>query len=231
MLRAYFLPKDLPGQVIWLQNFSTKLPTHMAALGLDQAKIDAVLADAAFLVFVISSLTSYREKSKEWTAFKNLMTGGDQDAPVTIPNTITLNPTAMVAAGILTRITDLVKQIKANDNYNEAMGQDLGVIGEEIDTDTTDIKPELSAKFTGNQWDVNWKKGIADGIKFFLDKGDGNGFQFLDYDFRPNYTIKEPLPAAGQSAVWKLKAIYVDNDTEEIGQWSDVISFTVSGAV
>jgi hypothetical protein len=36
------------------------------------------------------------------------------------------------------------------------------------------------------------------------------------------------MPAAGQSALWKYKAIYRQTD-ERAGQWSDVVSIAVAG--
>lgn len=45
-----------------------------------------------------------------------------------------------------------------------------------------------------------------------------------------NYTDTAPLPANGQSAVWKYRCIYRNND-EQVGQWSDVASITVSSGI
>lgn len=45
---------------------------------------------------------------------------------------------------------------------------------------------------------------------------------------QPNYPDTTALPSAGQSALWKYKAIYRLHD-EQVGQWSDVISTTVAG--
>jgi hypothetical protein len=38
------------------------------------------------------------------------------------------------------------------------------------------------------------------------------------------------LPPQGTSATWKYKMIYLIND-EPVGNWSDVVSVTVSGEV
>ena len=36
------------------------------------------------------------------------------------------------------------------------------------------------------------------------------------------------MPPAGQSALWKYKAIYRQDD-DRVGQWSDVVSIPVTG--
>jgi hypothetical protein len=47
---------------------------------------------------------------------------------------------------------------------------------------------------------------------------------------RPDYIDKSNLPAAGITAVWKYKMIYLLKD-EVIGNWSDVVTVTVHGEV
>jgi len=61
----------------------------------------------------------------------------------------------------------------------------------------------------------------------FLHRDRGTGFVFLGIDTVPDYTDTQTLPA-GQSALWKYKAIYRLND-ERVGQWSDVVSVAVAG--
>jgi hypothetical protein len=43
-----------------------------------------------------------------------------------------------------------------------------------------------------------------------------------------NVDFEQPLPAAGQSALWKYKAIHPQSDARA-GQWSDVVSIPVTG--
>jgi hypothetical protein len=44
----------------------------------------------------------------------------------------------------------------------------------------------------------------------------------------PDHTDTQPLPAAGQSALWKYKAIYRQGD-DRVGQWSGVVNIPVAG--
>ena len=62
-----------------------------------------------------------------------------------------------------------------------------------------------------------------DGIELWVDRG--TGFTFLAVDTVTGYTA---MPAAGQSALWKYKAIYRQGD-DRVGQWSDVVSIPMPG--
>lgn len=44
----------------------------------------------------------------------------------------------------------------------------------------------------------------------------------------PVHTGTQHLPAAGQSALWKYKAICLQGD-DRVGQWSDMVSIPVAG--
>ena len=73
------------------------------------------------------------------------------------------------------------------------------------------------------------EKGEFDGIRLQIDRGDGKGWVDLAIDMKPNFTDDlSPLPAAGQSAVWQYRAIYLLNNAD-FGQWSDPVSVTVAG--
>ena len=74
---------------------------------------------------------------------------------------------------------------------------------------------------------VGWTKQGMDGLEIHVDRGDGKGFVFLAIDTVPDYTDTAALPAAGQSALWKYKAIYLQGDSR-VGQWSDVVSIPVA---
>jgi hypothetical protein len=54
---------------------------------------------------------------------------------------------------------------------------------------------------------------------------------FLIHIFRgliPDRTDTQPLPAAGQSALWKYKGHYIQAD-QRVGQRSDIVSIPVVG--
>ena len=63
-------------------------------------------------------------------------------------------------------------------------------------------------------------------LEIWVDRG--AGFGLLAIDTVPDYLDTAALPAPGQSATWKYKAIYRLND-EQVGQWSDPASIAVMG--
>ena len=74
-----------------------------------------------------------------------------------------------------------------------------------------------------------WKKGVFDGIRIEIDRGDGKGWVNLAVDMKPNFTDDlSPFPAAGHSVLWTYRAIYLLNDAD-FGQWSDPVSVSVAG--
>jgi hypothetical protein len=75
---------------------------------------------------------------------------------------------------------------------------------------------------------IGWTKQGMDGVEIWVDHGDGKGFVFLAVDTVPDYTYTAAMPPAGQSALWKYKAIYLQDD-DRVGQWSDVVSIPVAG--
>lgn len=149
------------------------------------------------------------------------MTAG---VPSAIPN-LGIAP-ASVAPGIFVRAAALVARIKVSPGYTESIGQTLNVIGAQQTVDLTTIKPIITAQLDAGQVDIGWTKQGMDGIEIQVDRG--TGFVFLAIDTIPGYTDTAPLPAAGQSALWKYKAIYRHGD-DRVGQWSDVVSIPVAG--
>ena len=85
---------------------------------------------------------------------------------------------------------------------------------------------QSSRKLQAGQVEIGWTKQSMDGIEHWVDRG--TGFAFLVVDTVPGYTDTAAMPAAGQSALWKYKAIYRQGD-DRVGQWSDVVSIPVAG--
>ena len=90
------------------------------------------------------------------------------------------------------------------------------------------MKPVFTAKLDAGQVTIGWTKQGMDGVEIWVDRGDGKGFAFLAVDTVPDYTDTAALSPAGQSALWKYKAIYRQSD-DRVGQWSDVVSIPVAG--
>ena len=65
-------------------------------------------------------------------------------------------------------------------------------------------------------------------LEICVDRGEGKGWEMLVIATQAHFVDTHPLPAAGQSAIWKYRAIYRDHDVPT-GQWSEVLTTTVMG--
>ncbi|HZF02237.1 MAG TPA: hypothetical protein VE344_10115 [Methylomirabilota bacterium] len=227
MPKSYYLPSDDAGRLTWLNNFSAKLPVYSAPLGLLAADTASVQADAAFFNYAFGAQQQIAAYAQQWTAYKNAARDGSGPSLGAAPAAPALGvaPTA-VAPGIIGRVKALVARIKVAPGYTDSIGQALQIIGADQTVDVNSMKPVLTAELDAGAVNLGWMKQGMDGIEFQVDRG--AGFVFLAIDTIPNYTDTAAMPAAGQSALWKYKAIYIQAD-QRVGQWSDVVSIPVAG--
>ena len=227
MPKSYYLPADEPGKGAWLNNLNAKLPTYSAALGLTAADTASVAADAAFFTYCLNSVGQVAAYAQQWTAYKNSARNGTGASLGSAPAAPILGVApAAVAPNIFGRATALVARIKTAPGYTDSIGQALQIIGADQTVDVNSMKPVITAQLDAGQVDIGWAKQGLDGIEIQVDRG--TGFVFLAIDTIPGYTDTAPMPAAGQSALWKYKAIYRQGD-DRVGQWSDVVSIPVAG--
>ena len=225
--KSFYLPKDDLGRSAWLNAFAVGLQDNFAALGLTQPDVDAVLADAKFFAYTLKAQTTVTAHANAWTTYKNGMRDGGDGTTNDLPVLGDLSvPPALVAPGIITRTTTLVARIKLATGYTEAIGQALGVIGTAPSTDVNTLQPELTVWLDAGKVKVGWFKQGMDGLEIWVDRG--SGFGYLAINTVPDYTDATPLPSAGQSALWKYKAVYRKAD-KQVGQWSNIVSIAVAG--
>lgn len=229
MAKEYYLPSNDEERATWLNNFATKLPNFSGKYGILPEEVmdmqqSAVYFDA--LVKYKNQVYAYQNAVTDFkNAIRNGLNAGSTLQALTQPMMMLPTP---VEPGIFPRAKAIVNRIKANRNYSEADGSDLGIIGAEITTDVNTIKPIISLRLVGGGHpEIVWSRKGMSAIEIQKQNGDGQ-WHFLAIDTVPNYTDKEPLPAPGQSAVWQYRAIYLQKD-ERVGVWSDVVRITVAG--
>jgi hypothetical protein len=230
--QAYY-PTRYAEQVQWLENFVAKIGSYAATLGLDPATTVAdIIKDARWIMYVIGPwLTAKRADNLAATqAAKQAQTG--TGGLLTLPVfTAPALPAGVVPRdeGALTRIFDLVAEIKEIDACTDAMCADLRLIGPEQGApDFATLAPDLTATLSGNAVRLGWGwqafGKYLDQCELQVDRG--QGWQNLTFDTTPNYTDTHPLPAT--LTQWKYRAIYRVDDAQ-IGQWSPVVSINVGG--
>jgi hypothetical protein len=213
------------------QTFKLNIGSYAAVLGLSAGQISAQAADASYWDYNLKCLDVMAKGAQQWTAWKNLERGGGtppaSGAPV-VPPAFPVSVPA-VAPGIEARFRALCQLIKANSNYNSAIGQALGIEGaEQTGPDLTTIQPIIDAVISGNHVNVKWGWGgnsaYLDICELQVDRGDGKGFVLLAFDTTPNYTDTQPFPATPTK--WTYRAIYRVGDAQ-VGVWSLPVSVTV----
>lgn len=231
MRRQAYYPSRIGDQVVWLQNFKTKLPNYTTPLSLDATEVAARVLDAENAIY---GLDDYRGALGPGTQGcyacidENLYTEAAMDvawtgfaAPTPIP--------AAVQKGCLARVFDyIVNQIKTAAAYTDMVGEDLGLVGAAMaPPDPATTVPEFSLRLTtGGKVEVVWTKGEFDGVKLEFDLG-AAGLK-SDIDLRPNYVLNW-LPDPGQSQVVRVRLQYLYKG-EDFGLWSEWQSWTLTGA-
>lgn len=230
MAKKSFLPKDDEGKLLWLNNFSNKLGGYAAKYGLTAGEVTDMVDSETYFTFWFTHRVQSQEYVAKLTAYKNELRDGVKPGgtPSVVPSPpLPGTPPTAVAPGIFVRTASLGNRIKSHTSYTLADGSDLGLEGAEETIDIINIKPILDVMLAGGVPRIKWKKQGTDGIELHVMRN-GAPYAFLAVDTVPDYDDTFPLPAAGQSAVWKYKAIYRLGD-ERIGQWSDEVSVTVMG--
>lgn len=212
-----------------IENFSSKINLYATLFGLMPAEVQGLVDDSNYFSWVVTSYVKIETNKKDWTLFKNILKKGEvhvTENPEPIAPVLPKAP-QMVAPGIVYRFTTIVNRIKAHQNYTTSIGQNLGIeksTDSPVNRDTA--QPMLKAVSRGGKVNILWKKGKYSGI--LIEKDSGNGFMALERDFVPDFIDNSPLPAQGQSAVWKYRASYLIND-EKVGVWSDIVTITIAG--
>ncbi|MEO5913884.1 MAG: hypothetical protein ABIS50_06600 [Luteolibacter sp.] len=225
----YIAPAD-PGFSTQLATFKNSVGGYKTVLGLTPAQVTEQAADADYFAYNLTTGTVVQNAASQWSAWKKIMREGGTPPPSGAP-VPPVFPAAIpdVAAGIETRFRNLVRLIKANPAYNEAMGKALGIEGtEKGGPDLSTLAPELTATLEGGQVKIAWgwqgHGSHLDLIEIQVDRG--AGYVLLTYDSTPGYIDTAPFPAA--PAKWSYKAIYRVGDSQ-VGQWSAEVFVTVGG--
>jgi hypothetical protein len=216
-----------------LQTFKNSIGSYAATLGVTPAEVTAQAADADYFNYAVACQAVMSNGAQQWTGWKRLSRNGGAPPPGGVPVVPPVFPAsvAAVAPGIEARFRALVKRIKAHPNYNESVGEALGIEGpDQVAPDLTTIKPDINAKVTGNQVLIEWGWGknaaFLDLCEIQVDRNDNKGFVLLAYDSTPNYIDTQSFPSS--PAKWTYRAIYRVGDSQ-VGQWSKPVSVTVGG--
>jgi hypothetical protein len=151
MAKSDYINQNDDGFAAQMQAFKNAVAAYAVTLGLTPAQVTAQADDADYFSYVIACRDIIRNASSQWNSWKTLIRGGGDPPPSGAPVAPVL-PAAVpaVAPGVEVRFRALVKQIKGNPAYNEAIGAALGIEGsQQTGPDLTTIQPDIDAVITG----------------------------------------------------------------------------------
>lgn len=242
MKRQRYYPSILAEQGNWNGNFADKIGDYEADLPLTPTQVTQAVADALYMKYCISQwLTDVRTFSLAATQALETLSSGTGTAPYLMPSfsppplppgdptaTPPIPATAPVPPGALNRIFDLVQVIKRSPGYTDAIGSDLGILGEE---DTAEhLFPEFTLKAeqgSGCQCvKVRFKKFGHYAVAIYSRRGGGD-WVLLGIDAATPYEDDRELLVPGQPEVREYRLRFWDGGSEN-GDWTGVSTITVS---
>jgi hypothetical protein len=230
MARSNYINPADDGFAGQMQTFKNGIGAYAVILNVSPAAVTAQAADADYYGYALASQQIMQNGARQWTAWKDITRRGGDLPPSGAPVAPVFPPAVpAVAPGVEARFRALVKQIKAQASYNEAIGEALGIEGaQQTGPDYATVQPDISATINGTRVDIGWDWGgfanFLDQIELQVDRG--QGFVPLAFDTTPGYVDTQPFPAA--PVKWTYQAIYRVGDNR-VGQWSKPVSVTVGG--
>lgn len=232
MKRQRYFPAVVALRPEWFNNFATQLPGANTTLGLDADEVTAIINDARYCEYACGDwLTTAREFGPAATAAIELLFDGDGAVPAALP---AFAPPALpagvtaAAPGALRRIFLFVQKIKGCKTYTEAIGLQLGIVGQEDAAEHP--VPEFSLKQERGEGcqcvRIIFKKFGRQGVVIYSRRG-GGAWEMLGIDLASPYLDERPLLAAGAPEVREYRLQYYD-DAAPTGDFTPVQSITVT---
>ena len=229
MKRTNYWPDNDADCVLFLQNIATKMANYVTALAITGPDQSFINLAAALAQSVVMYQDQAKKFSKDWSAMKKTVFSGNPADPLPAwpkwngPDTAPIG----LASGIERRVRVIVRRWKAAPGYTQAIGLDLGIVGEEINIDPAIAQPDLSVRMNGGRPEIDWNKQHMEALELEVDRGAGP--QLLTIVTSGSTVDEHPLPGPGQSAVWTYRAIYRLNN-QRVGLWSDPVQIAVKAA-
>lgn len=170
MAKKDYIPVKESELAIWLQNYKTNLAVHKGTLGVTDAEYNA---QAAFVDAALASILNNTNKQGE---AQQARTDWDTQKTTSV-------------SGVRT----MAQKIKKKDNYNNGIGEDLGIVGDENSIDIENSKPALTAKKVETGYRLSFNLlGFFDAVKIFRTRP-GGAKTFIAIDTSSPYVDAEPM--------------------------------------
>ena len=228
MTKTYFIPTTDKGKLVWLNNFNLKLIAYAAILGILAPSLLIVSNDYKAFAYMMAFKTAVKKFAKATTLFLKKLSIATPETTLaaypTFPGAGTV-PTA-VPVGIFPRIAMLVRQLKANTDCTDAMKEDLGITGTDIDPAFATAQPGLTIVITGGFPKGRYKKGQTNGIHLEEKRGVATAFSYLLTANKSTFSDTRPNLVPGQAEIRQYRAWFIKND-EVVGVVSNIVTISV----
>ena len=204
-MTKYFIPNTISLLYLWLKQFKDTIPTYAAELGLDAAQVTALQTSCDAIIGKIDDAVAAGSAAKSARS--------DRD------NTIKTEIAVIAKA---------IGDFKRVDGYTEAIGQDLGVIGETDIFDSESYKPVLKGKAFPGYIEITYKKLGVDGLNFYSRLKGTADWTFIGFDIESPFHDTRALAEPNKPETREFCAQGVLNDVE-IGLRSDIVEVTFGG--
>lgn len=215
-------PSQWAALVAWFQNFHAQLTTHQATLGITAGQLTEVANDRDLVITMNDACNNSDAYAQECTAFReavvNSTIGTSLPAAPTLPPQLTIPLGALAATQARTR--RLVNQVKAHNNYTEAIGQSLGIIGAE--GAPQDVKIDSATPLTGSIVELNlFLAGF--GTVAVRSRRGGGAFEQIGISNQETFTDSRAPLVAGQPETREYQVqAYQNNQT--VGPSSPIVA-------
>jgi len=232
MKRKPYFPRLISQRSDWFHNYATQLPIANVILAMAADNVINTVKDARFGEYGCGAwLTSTREFGPAATASIEGLLNTAANDPFVLPSlTVPALPAGVVAVapGLLKRIFLFVQAIKANPNYTEAIGLQLGIVGQEDAAEHALAEFFLKVERSGGCECVKivFKKFGRQGVVIYCKRG-GGAWEMLAIDLSSPYLDERPLLVAGTPEIREYKLQFYD-DAAAVGDFTDVSSVTVA---
>lgn len=204
-IMADFIPKQDPARAAWLTTLKSKLPVHAAALGLNSTQTAQLTAD---LDAHIASLQTVAQKKAEWLA----ATAAKR----------------MQAETHLPALRAEIARWKTLPGMTDGILADLNISKTPPALVADECQPKLAVSLSGGQVSLKFQKRGASDVNLYVRLRGEPVWRLLVRVTNSPYADVTPVAVAGAAEVREYRAIGVLAD-QEIGQPSDIVSFTVAG--
>lgn len=230
MARQYYLPDLDSKRVVWLNNFAAQLPKHAAALNINAETLLYVQEAAIYFEKLNSTIHKLKANLSAIIKHRDIHSRGTRKTAVSdvLPAINVAALSSNFSKPIFTNIKQIVKVLRNHPNYTHSIGVSLQIIGPEIDTSHyNEVVPEFRVNVTAEYVVIQWKKRRFTGIDVYVDKGRGNGYEYVGFEAQPPFEYAIKLLPDVISELWIFKLIYRLGN-KQVGRFSQPVSIIVT---